>query len=89
MNWIGTTDNIILLPESCLQYPSVVSVVNQMRVDAVDSFILNIANDITTTCGLSPPITIATLDTADFLRLLKLKEFKFRLFDLRSFETIG
>jgi predicted nucleic acid-binding protein len=59
-----------------------------VHVDCVDATILYLADQISRECGYASGFRIATYDTADFLKSLKVAKLRFTLFDLNSFEEI-
>jgi len=88
MYWILDYSRITLLPGTCDKINYITEIVDQLEVDSVDAFILTIADDISVQCKLNPPMMIATFDTSDFLRFLSTKDYKFKLFDMRTFEEV-
>lgn len=76
--------NVIILPESCINIESNSTIMKMMNVDIVDALILDLANEITEQCSLPRPLIIATFDTKDFYKLMRLKKYKFRLLNLET-----
>lgn len=83
LDWLQN-NNVITIPEACSNIEATNVLMKRMNVDIVDALILDLANNISTICKLNRPIVIATFDTKDFYKLMRLKEFKFSLYDLRT-----
>ncbi len=65
---------------------SVRVLVGEVNVDCVDALLAYMANTVTEQCELSPPLRIATFDTADFIKCMRTGRFKLKLLDMNTLE---
>ena len=88
--WATTPGNITLIHDSNSDLDEITEILAQEPlVDLVDAMLAFIANRISMICQINPPLTIATYDTADFLRMMSRDALNFQVYDLRSGETLS
>lgn len=88
LGWLLNPGNAVLLIDSSgAPLSGIEQVIRGSHVDCVDAYLVHLANSVTTICNLSPPITIATYDTSDYIRCRMKHNLLLRVLDLRSLET--
>ncbi len=86
LSWVNTPGRAMLLPDNESMAQNYQITVRQFEVDLVDAMIVCLADTITRTCSLNPAIDIVTFDMRDFIKCLRAKTYKFRLWDLEAYE---
>ncbi len=60
----------------------------QHQLDYVDAYLMQMANQITSSCAFRPDLVIVTIDLKDFLRCFG-KGYSYRVHNISTGETIG
>lgn len=84
--WASSPGNASIFPQDSSSFNVSLSAIKHARVDSVDALIAQLAHDISTQCGLKPPLKIATLDTRDIIRCRVQFNLNIEVLDLRTFD---
>jgi hypothetical protein len=84
--WVANPGTPILVINHAETIDTVRELVLEIHVDCVDAVLACLAHSVSEQCGMSPPLRIATLDTADFMRCKLARRLKLTLLDMRTLE---
>ena len=88
--WVNLPGRATIVPAHRRDVLRTQDIAARLGVDCVDVMLVELADDITATCGLRDPLLIATFDTGDFTRMFQEKGgMHFRIFDMRSLEIVA
>ena len=86
LGWVNNPGSGVLVVQRGEQFSSIRELSNALRVDCVDAILLFLADHVSQSCALDPPIRVATFDTSDFFRCRVARGFKMTLLDMNTLE---
>ena len=86
--WLNSPGRATIVPANQNELDKTQRLMSALSLDCVDAMLAELATNITQSCGLTPPLTIATFDTRDFLKMTKNYGLELAIFDMRTFETL-